>query len=76
MSSTPGRRWLWLILERAGIFHNTENLDHAYMAWEKGVRNEALRILASIMKHTPDLYVRLTNENTAASLQESEPSDD
>jgi hypothetical protein len=70
MSTVKGRRWLWLLMERAQCFAVNMNLDPAYMAWEKGTKNEAMRILQSILRYSPDDYIRMTNENTSTQLQD------
>ena len=67
-----GRRWMWLMLSRAGIFTASESLEPQVLAWREGQRNEGLRLLSAILKHTPNEYVLMTNENSSANLQEAD----
>ena len=65
MRSVGGRRWIWLTLERARIFQGTDNLDPYVMAWEKGRRNEGLRLLSAVIAAAPTQYVQMMQENSA-----------
>ena len=73
MSSVDGRRWVWLRLSEAMIFVADVELEHAIMAWKAGMRNSGLRLLTSVMAAAPDMYVRMTAENT--NRREEEPVD-
>lgn len=75
MSTPDGRRWVWNKLAEAQIFVEGENLDLGVMAYEKGKRNVGLRLLKSVTTHAPDMYVRMTRENTLVDLNE-EPEQD
>lgn len=70
MRHPMSRRWLWLLLGDAQVFAGNMNLDPAYMAFEKGQRNFGLRLLTSILRHSPEEYIRMTNENSSANLKE------
>ncbi len=72
MSDVNGRRWLWLALTRAGIFSEDSGLDAMYMAYQKGIRNEGLRLLRSITRYTPAHYLTMTRENTGVELKEED----
>jgi hypothetical protein len=68
MSNPDGRRWVWNKLSEAQIFVEGESLDHAVLAYQKGMRNSGLRLLASVSTHTPEMYVRMTQENAPVPL--------
>lgn len=79
MSTPDGRRWIWNKLAEAQIFVEGESLDHAVLAYQKGMRNVGLRLLASVSTHTPEMYIRMTQENAPVPLQdlnEEEPQDE
>lgn len=71
MRTDIGRRWMWLRLSECGVFQATTNLDPQTMAYTAGTRNVGLALLSSVMRHVPDLYIRMTNENSSAQLQEN-----
>lgn len=70
MSTPEGRRWVWLRLSEGQIFVGNENLDPQYMAWEKGNRNSALRLLADVTTFTPHDYIVMTEEARKIKLVE------
>lgn len=72
MSTPDGRRWVWLRLEEGQIFAGNENLDPQYMAWEKGNRNPALRLLRDVTTFTPQQYITMTEEARSIKLQETQ----
>lgn len=74
MQTPDGRRWIWNKLGEARIFHEDETLDHAILAYRQGQRNLGLRLLMSVTANAPDMYVRMTQENTGVTF--SNPSED
>lgn len=72
MSSVAGRRWVWLKLAEAQVFNEEQSLDGMYLAYRNGQRNAGLRLLAAITAHTPEMYLRMTQENSGVQLQEEE----
>jgi hypothetical protein len=72
MSTIDGRRWVWLRLSEGNVFYGNENLDPQYMAWEKGVRNSALRLLRDVSSFTPQEYITMTEEARSIKLKEDE----
>lgn len=70
MHTIDGRRWIWLKLESAGCFRSDEGLDPYRMAFEKGVRNEGLRLLADVTRITPSLYITMTTENSGVAFKD------
>lgn len=68
MSTVEGRRWVWLTLSSAGIFDEDTALDPMLLAYRKGVRNSALRLLKPVQSHTPNEYILMTSEATKVEL--------
>lgn len=64
MSSKRGRRVVWRLLDRAGIFRLSFNTNAMAMAFAEGNRNEGLRILALIHTLCPELYPTMVKEAT------------
>lgn len=62
MSSKRGRRIVWRLLDRAGVFRLSFNATAMVMAFNEGTRNEGLRLLAAIHDHCPDRYVEMLTE--------------
>lgn len=75
MSDEEGRRWVWLRLSEGQLFINDEGLDPSRMAYDKGIRNAALRLLRDVNRYTPTLYILMQNEAQAieASLNSKDP---
>lgn len=63
MSSKRGRRIIWRLLERAGIFRLSFNTNAMQMAFNEGSRNEGLRMVGLIHTLCPELYATLVKEN-------------
>jgi hypothetical protein len=72
MSTLDGRRWMWLRLSESMLFQADTQLELGVMAWRAGMRNAGLRLLQDVTSFTPDMYVRMTKENTSVALQEEE----
>jgi len=62
MSSKRGRRVVWRLLDRAGVFRLSFNTNAMSMAFAEGNRNEGLRILALIHAICPNLYPTMVKE--------------
>jgi hypothetical protein len=62
MSSKRGRRVVWRLLDRAGVFRLSFNTNAMTMAFSEGNRNEGLRILAMIHAICPNLYPTMVKE--------------
>ena len=56
MSTKRGRRIVWRLLERAGVFRLSFNTNAMQMAFAEGARNEGLRTLAHIHAACPESY--------------------
>lgn len=62
MGSKRGRRIVWRLLERAGVFRTSFNTNSMAMAFAEGSKNEGLRLLANIHTLCPELYPTLVKE--------------
>lgn len=62
MSSKRGRRIVWRLLDRAGVFRLSFNTNAMQMAFAEGNRNEGLRVLAQIHTLCPELYPAMVRE--------------
>lgn len=58
-----GRRFVFRLLNRAGVYRSSFNTNALTMAFAEGARNEGLRLLASITEHCPDRYSELLQES-------------
>lgn len=64
MGSRRGRRIVWRMLERAGVFRSSFSANSMGMAFAEGCKNEGLRILNQIHTLCPDQYSVMTKEAT------------
>lgn len=62
MGSKRGRRIVWRLLERAGVFRTSFNTNSMTMAFAEGARNEGLRLMAMIHAACPELYPQMQKE--------------
>lgn len=62
MSSKRGRRILWRFLDRAGVYRTSFNQNSMTMAFNEGVRNEGLRLVATIHACAPEQYPVMLKE--------------
>lgn len=62
MGSKRGRRIVWRLLDRAGVFRLSFNTNAMQMAFAEGNKNEGLRTLAQIHALCPELYPVMVKE--------------
>lgn len=62
MGRKQGRRIVWRLLEKAGVFRTSFNTNSMAMAFAEGSKNEGLRILALIHTLCPELYPTMVKE--------------
>lgn len=62
MSSKRGRRIVWRLLERAGVYRTSFNTNALTMAFNEGVRNEGLRLVAQLNTSCPGHYTTMLAE--------------
>ena len=63
MSSKRGRRIIWRLLNRAGVFRSSWNTNSMTMAFTEGCKNEGYRTLQHIHALCPELYSVMVKEN-------------
>jgi len=63
MGTKRGRRIIWRLLERAGVFRVSFHTNSMTMAFNEGMRNEGLRLMALINADCPDLYLQMVRES-------------
>lgn len=62
MSGKRGRKIIWRLLDRAGVFRLSFNTNAMQMAFAEGNRNEGLRVLSQIHALCPELYPQMVKE--------------
>jgi hypothetical protein len=62
MSSKRGRRIVWRLLDRAGVFRTSFSTNAMAMAFAEGQKNEGIRITGQIHSLCPELYPVMTKE--------------
>ncbi len=75
MSFPDGRRWVWNRLAEGGMFRGDESLEPYQMAFDKGKRNAALRLLKDVQVFAANEYILMTNEAQAveAAITKKDP---
>lgn len=62
LSSERGRRFMWLLLEQAGMDLSCFSPNAAEMGRMAGEREYGLRLQKLLRQHCPDLYVKMLEE--------------
>lgn len=65
MGSRRGRRVVWRILDRAGVFRLSFSTDPLAMAFAEGSRNSGLRMLAQLHELCPKRYMAMVREQAS-----------
>jgi hypothetical protein len=81
MSQPNGRRWLWLLVSKCGVFRSSFDPSaggHSRMCFTEGQRTLGLELFGLITALCPADYIRMTNENSPQKIKEldDERSDD
>ena len=63
MSSRRGRRIVWRLLDKAGVYRSSFSAEPGVMAFQEGMRNIGLMIVAQIHAAAPGSYVRMIEEH-------------
>lgn len=61
MSNKRGRRFVWRLLEKAGVYRSSFT-GNSETFFREGQRNLGLQILGLIHAHTPELYATMLSE--------------
>lgn len=62
MSAVEGRRYMWKLLDRAGIYRSSFT-GNSTTFFNEGQRNLGLSVLADINESCPELYLTMLEEN-------------
>jgi hypothetical protein len=62
MSSVEGRRFVWRLLERAGVFR-TSFTGNSTTFFNEGMRNMGLMVLGDVHEAAADAYIVMMNES-------------
>jgi len=62
MESAQGRRIVWRMLNRTGVFRSSFSSDALAMSFAEGNRNIGLQLLAQVHELCPDLYPEMVRE--------------
>lgn len=62
MSLPQGRRFIWRLLEEAGVFRTSFSTDALEMAFREGCRNQGLKMMTATIEHCPGEYHKMTRE--------------
>ena len=65
MGDARGRRWVWSLLEKGGVYRSSMGDTPYWTAFNEGRRDMGLHILADVMRLTPTLYPTMQAENAA-----------
>lgn len=63
MSGKHGRRIVWRMLERSGVYRSTFNSDSMLMAFAEGNRNSGLMLMTQVTTLCPDEYAEMLRES-------------
>lgn len=63
MGHAQGRRIVWRLLDRAGIYRTSFNTSGSVMALNEGRREMGLFLLAEVLEAAPDSFLKLLREN-------------
>lgn len=66
MGNARGRRFVWRLLDRAGVFRSTFSTNAMQMSFAEGMRNEGLRLIGQIHLLCPETYPVMLKEATDA----------
>jgi len=61
MSNKRGRRFVWRLLEKAGVFRSSFT-GNSETFFREGARNIGLQVLAMIHEHAPESYTQMLSE--------------
>jgi hypothetical protein len=76
MDSKRGRRLMWRLLARTGIYTTSFSTVAMQMAYREGERSVGLDLLADVHLACPDAHTVMTKENSSVRLPADErPSD-
>lgn len=63
LSSKRGRRIVYRLLQRAGVYRSSFNTNALQMSFNEGNRNSGLMLLAAITDSSPERYAEMIEES-------------
>lgn len=63
MAHAQGRRFVWRLLDRAGVYRSSFNHSGSVMAHNEGRRDMGLFVLAEMNEAAPESFLKLLREN-------------
>lgn len=63
MSNKQGRRFVYRLLESAGVWRLSFSTNAMQMAFNEGGRNQGLMLLMKLMAHCPEQYAVMLQEH-------------
>jgi hypothetical protein len=63
LSDVRGRRFLWRYLQECGVFKTSFNNSGSVTAFNEGMRNIGLKLLAEIMEADSEAYTLMATES-------------
>lgn len=63
LESAPGRRVLWRILEKCGIYKQSAVQSGSWTYFNEGQRSVGNQLLAEIIQTNPEFYLQMIKEN-------------
>lgn len=64
MGDVRGRRFVWRLLEDAGIYRSSFTGDALLTAFNEGQRNQGLRLMDELLQHCPKRLSEMQREST------------
>jgi len=64
MSNKRGRRFIFRLLELAGVWRISFNTNALTMAFNEGMRNGGLRLISQLTEHCQARYAEMLREST------------
>lgn len=61
--NVQGRRFIWRLLDRAGIYRTSFNHSGSLMSFNEGKRDMGLFLLAEVSEASPNGFLKLIAEN-------------
>lgn len=62
LQSPQGRRFIWRLLEKAGIYRSTFTGSAPHDAFAEGIRSVGLMVIADVFAADPDAYTKMLKE--------------
>ncbi len=64
LSTESGRRFIWGVIQRCGVFQGASSLEPMNISYSEGRRSVGLFLLGDVMAFHPDLFLTMQKENT------------